>query len=58
MELLIVVIISILLAGCFILYETDIGKYRLRGNQDSVDNKYIQKLKNDFPDKDINLLKI
>ena len=61
MELLIfiVVLTSILTALAFVLYQTDIGKYRIRyQEQSSNEEENCNKFKKDFPDKDINSLKI
>lgn len=61
MELLILIVIlaSILTTICFILYETNLGKYKIKNNIESnLEEESLNNFKNDFPDKDITFLKI
>ncbi len=59
MEILIIISLSILLALLFVVYEAKQGKYKLVLNGENVIPKAkLEELKKDFPEKDINALKI
>ncbi|MFG6319923.1 MAG: hypothetical protein K1W33_08765 [Clostridia bacterium] len=61
MQLLIFIVIltSILTALAFILYQTDMGKYKIKYEDRSVlDKENLNNFKNDYPEKDIDFLKV
>lgn len=59
MNVLIIISVSILLAVCFILYEAKEGKYKLVSDGANViENAKLEEFKKDFPEKDIDALKI
>ena len=61
MEVLVFIVIptSILMTLAFILYQTDICKYKLKyTGKNCVEEKYFKSFQKDFPERDIESLKI
>lgn len=59
MDLLIIISLSILLAILFILYEAKEGKYkRISNEQNGIEKAKLEEFQKDFPEKDIDALKI
>lgn len=61
MELLVFIVIltSILMALTFVLYQTNIGKYKLKySGKNHVEDEQFSNFQKDFPEKDIESLKI
>lgn len=55
MDLLIVVFISLILAISIVVYEVKLGKFKSKGN---IEERKIEAFNKDFPNKDIDALKI
>lgn len=61
MQLLIFIVVlsSSLTAVAFILYQTDVGKYKIKCEDKSIlENENLSNFKSDYPEKDIDFLKI
>lgn len=61
MQLLIFIVVlsSSLTALAFILYQTDVGKYKIKCEDKSIlENENLSNFKSDYPEKDIDFLKI
>lgn len=60
MELLIIIILtSILMALVFVLYQTNMGKYKIKSyGKNILEEESLANFQRDFPEKDMNFLKI